>query len=180
MTLDDFVNKYKGEFLDYDLLSPIARSWNWFVSFLETRVWMKGWVFSSGGNLKIRCPVVGMVSVLVVDKFFCLKRSLNLFLNNFSVSLSPPPWVVKRGFVLPNHLTPGRTKNVFSLFVALVICKCFATLITLKKATSGFIVTISVAKSSPLRWRGKELFSTLFTDIFHRTIIDPNALSFNP
>lgn len=130
-------------------------------------------------NHQIFDPIIGSVSVNVVDYFVRSKLAINKLFYKLSVT-SPsvsPVGVIPGVFVLESRLTALATKNPFALLVALVVSKAITAFTALKYTLSAFVVAIPRTKARLVgRWSGKYP-GTILTDVFHSSIMAYNVRS---
>lgn len=188
MTIDDFLSKYANK--SNDLFTSILGSWKGFVAFYKRRVRsVLTDMDRSIRQFKIFDSVICFIVVFVMDYLMRFKIPTQLFFHyksvlsnittscrgvirgvNHYVSLMKNPTAFP--FIVfirskTRSLTGTRTENTPASFVALVVGKCFSTLITLKNTFTRFIVARSIAESSLLTWRSFEKFITEVTSVNH-------------
>lgn len=168
MTLDQFVTRWQGRYLDYDSFSSIFGSWERLVTRLERGIInMNKTMLSTIGKIKILEPVVVVVAVDVVNNIFRGKFSTEKVFINKPISFSFPVGVSYTNHVF--FLTLGGAVNKLTLFVALVVGKVYRTIVASKATFSRAIVAHTTTKSSLLRGWGLKLNRALFTKVFHIT-----------
>lgn len=170
ITLAQFVDKYNNKTVDFDLSIEPG--------------FVKDTVVSSVGQNKIFNPIVKLISVYVVDYFIRFKFATKVFFHNISLLFhvsassnknpvittpllsSPLPIWMPLSLHMFN-LAFSRTINKLTSFVAFIVFKTLRAVITKKQSLSRFVITLSTAKYSTLRWWGIKFFRTLFTEIDH-------------